>query len=164
MTADKGKGHMMKTLATKLLFAFILTAITAAAASGQTFVVKIADPPREGTPVGKSMTVTGTATVPDGSHLWVLTRRIDFDGVWWPQGEAKIDPVTKEWRVGATFGAEEDIKWDFQVAAMVFNEEGHIILNDYRKRALKSGDWKPIEIPETAAPPQIIKVKKISHQ
>ncbi len=154
----------MKNLASKLAMALLLMATAEVGTFGQQFVVQITDPPRDGTPVGKGMAVTGKATVPNGYHLWILTRRIDFDGVWWPQGEAKIDPVTREWRVGVTFGQEEDIKWDFQLAAMVFNEEGHIILDEYRKKALKSGDWKPIEIPETAAPPQIIKVKKINHR
>ena len=130
----------------------------------QQFGVKIADPPRDGLPVGRGMTVTGTASIPSGYHLWVLCRRIDYEDVWWPQGEGKIDPVTKEWKVAVTFGQEEDIKWDFQIAAMVFNEEGHIILQEYRKKALKTGDWKPIEIPEAATPPQILKVKKINHR
>ena len=151
----------------KIATAFALTFFLAFASFGahaQGLIVKLTDPSREDLPVGKGMTVTGTATIPNGYHLWVLVRRSDFDGVWWPQGEGKIDPITKQWRVGVTFGTEDDISWDFQVAAAVFNAEGHIILDEYRKRALKTGDWKPIEIPETESPPQILKVKKISHR
>lgn len=157
--------HSTSTLVRGLVLLLILI-LTAGSNYGyaQQFVVKIVDPPRDGMPVGKGMTVTGTASVPSGYHVWVLARRIDYEDVWWPQGEGKIDPSTKEWKVAVTFGQEEDIKWDFQIAVMVFNEEGHIILQEYRKKALKSGDWKPIEIPETAAPPQIVKVKKINHR
>lgn len=152
----------MKQLGAALALGFLL--VMCLDARAQEFAVTIKDPDREGLPVGKGMPVTGTAKIPAGYRLWILVRRTDFDGVWWPQGEAKIDPITKEWRVGVTFGSEDDITWDFQVAAAVFNPEGHIILDEYRKRALKTGDWKPIEIPETASPPQIVKVKKISHR
>ena len=153
----------MQKLTTAFIFILLLM-FAGIDTRAQEFFVKITDPAREGLPVGKGIAVTGTATIPNGYHLWVLVRRSDFDGVWWPQGEAKIDPLTNQWRVGVTFGNEDDVSWDFQVAAAVFNAEGHIILDEYRKRALKTGDWKPIEIPETASPPQIVKVKKISHR
>ena len=154
----------MKITTRALAFTFLFLLISSIDTRGQQFAVTIKDPSREGLPVGKSMVVTGTASIPTGYHLWVLVRRADFEGVWWPQGEAKIDQTTKEWRVGVTFGIEDDVSWDFQVAVAAFNAEGHIVLDEYRKRALKTGEWKPIEIPETSAPPQIVKVKKINHR
>src|SRR5438128_12639884 len=98
---------MKKPAATLVIL--VLVFVASNAAGSQQADVKITDPTRDDLPVGKGMTVKGTGTIPGGHHLWILVRRVDFDGVWWPQGEAKIDPVTKEWRVGVTFGNKDDI-------------------------------------------------------
>lgn len=127
------------------------------------FSVKLTDPARDGIEVKTGMTVKGTAAIPAGYHVWVLARRADFEGVWWPQGEGKIDPPTREWKVAVTFGGVQDIGWDFDVSVIVVKEDDHIVLQNYRKEAMKSGNWKPIEAPSSATPPQIRKVKKVGH-
>lgn len=131
------------------------------------FIVNIAAP-NDGTNVGRETIVKGTALIPSGHHLWVLARRNDFEPLWWPQREAKIEipkpgARTGEWKATAVFGGPQDIGWEFDIGVITVNEEGHAILMEYWKKAMKSGDWKPIEIPNVSSPPQILKVKKVRH-
>lgn len=127
------------------------------------FSVKITDPARDGIEVKRGMTVKGTASLPSGYHLWVLTHRRDFKKVWWPQGEGEIDPQTHEWMVSVTFGEPQDIGWDFEIEAIVVKDQAHAVLEDYRTEAMKSGKWNPIEPPSSEHPPQVRKVRKVSH-
>ena len=108
-------------------------------------------------------TVNGTATIPSGTYLWVLARRVDFDKFWWPQGEGKINSTTEEWNVSVNFGTQDDIGWDFDIAAIVVIEFNHAILKNYRINAMKTGNWHPIEMPETLSAPKLRKVRKVSH-
>ena len=132
-------------------------------AQEDTVLVKITDPSRDGVEVKKGMTVKGTAIIPRGCHLWAMVRRSDFTDVWWPQAEGKIDPKTNEWKVSVTFGQAEDVGWDFNIAVFVVKGPEHIILQNYRIKAMKDGDWKPIEAPPSVCPPQIRTVKKVGH-
>src|ERR1700759_1848382 len=120
-------------------------------AQSERFVVKVTDPSRDSVEVGKGMTVKGTASVPDGYHLWVLARREDFDGVWWPQAEGKVDPKTGEWKVSVTFGEADDIGSKFDVGVIVVDEAGHAVLQEYRRKSMKNNVWTPIEELPTSA-------------
>ncbi|WP_020586083.1 hypothetical protein [Desulfobacter curvatus] len=132
-------------------------------AISETCDIKITSPSRDGIEVGKNMNIEGTASIASGNFLWVLVHRNDFEGVWWPQNSGKIDPKTKEWKVSVTFGQPEDISWDFEIAVVVVKENANIELTNYRKKAMTSGDWRPIEMPPTVCAPKIIKVKKVKH-
>jgi len=143
-------------------FCFILS-INASLVLAQDITVKVTDPSRNGLEVRRTYKVTGTASIPSGSHLWVLTRREDFEGLWWPQGEGKVDPTTKAWKVMVTFGIQDDISWDFDIAVIVVANNKDSILRDYRIKAMKTGDWRPIEMPSVLAAPILLKVKKIGH-
>ena len=125
--------------------------------------VQISDPTRDGIEVKKGMTVKGTANIPSGYHVWILVRRIDFEGFWWPQNEGKIDPRSHDWKVFVTIGQEQDIGWEFDIIAIVVNEKDHIELKNYRKKAMLTGDWRPIESPSSLCSPQVRTVKKVSH-
>ncbi len=131
--------------------------------TAQPSTVVITDPTRDGVEVRKGMTVKGTAVIPSRYHLWVLARRSDFEGVWWPQGEAKVDPISKEWKASVIFGEGQDIGSDFEIAAIVVDEQGHIKLRDYRTQAMKDNVWNPIEVPLSVVTPQIRAVKKVAH-
>ncbi|MGZ3578551.1 MAG: hypothetical protein ACXU98_05985 [Syntrophales bacterium] len=143
------------------LFVFLLLLATGVLA--QETKIQILDPAREGTEVRRTYIVKGQASIPSGTHLWVLARREDFEGLWWPQGEGRIDPTSKEWKVSVTFGIQDDVGWNFDIAAIVVSEQNHIILRDYRSNAMKTNDWRPIELPQVVAPPVLQKVKKIGH-
>jgi hypothetical protein len=148
-----------------ILAVVVLMASWPATGLGQVggYVVKITDPERDGLERGRGMNVKGTASIPSGDHLWVLAHRIDFEGVWVPQGEGKIDPRSHEWQVSVTFGETQDIGWDFEIAVVTVKEDQHILLQNYRRKAMMEGTWRPIEMPPTTSAPQIRKVKKISH-
>jgi hypothetical protein len=137
--------------------------ICVSSAIAQDIVVKVTDPARNGIEVRRSYKVTGTASIPSGSHLWALTRREDFEGVWYPQNEGKVDPVSKTWKVSVTFGIQDDIGWDFDIAVIVVANSQHTILRNYRTKAMKTGDWRPIEMPEVLTAPMLLRVKKVGH-
>jgi len=119
--------------------------------------------PKDGSTVSRETIVTGTASIPKGHHLWILARRNDFEPLWWPQREAKIDDKTGEWRATVAFGGPQDIGWEFNIGVITVNNAGHTILMNYWKKAMKSGDWRLVEIPKVSSPPKILKVTKMSH-
>ncbi|MBE9580643.1 MAG: hypothetical protein IMF18_03385 [Proteobacteria bacterium] len=131
-------------------------------AEQEPFVVTVTHP-QNGNEVGTELTVKGTASIPLGNYLWVLARRVDFEPLWWPQREAKIDPKTHKWSATATFGLPRDINWDFDIGVITVDANGHQELMDYWIEAMKTGDWRPIQIPATTSPPRIIRVKKVRH-
>jgi hypothetical protein len=125
--------------------------------------VEITDPEKDGMQVGKEMDVKGTASVPSGKYLWVLIHREDFEDVWWPQNEAKINPETNQWKAHVVFGVPGDVGYVFEIAAIVVSNEEHLKLKNYRKEAMLSGDWRPISMPPTLTAPTIRRVNKASH-
>jgi len=119
--------------------------------------------PRNNANVGRATIVKGKAEIPRGNYLWVVARRSDFKPGWWPQREAEIDPRTHKWSATAVFGEPRDIGWDFDIGVIVVDTQGHAFLRDYWKKAMRTGDWRPIEIPPTSCPPITMKVKKVKH-
>lgn len=119
--------------------------------------------PQDNAAVGREIIVKGKANIPRGSYLWVLARRNDFKPLWWPQREAEIDPRTKKWSATAVFGVAQDVGWTFDIGVIAVDKSGHSFLKNYWLKAMRTGDWRPIEIPETQCPPKIIKVKKTNH-
>lgn len=126
------------------------------------FSVKITSP-KDGGKVGRETIVKGIALIPNGNYLWVLVRRADFEPLWWPQREAKIDPNSNQWKAAVRFGEEQDINWEFDIGAITVNAAGHRDLMDYWITAMKTGNWRPIQIPEATSPPRIIRVRKVRH-
>lgn len=148
---------------------FLLTTLTACLVScwnghaeQESFVVTVTHP-QNGNEVGRELIVKGTASIPLGNYLWVLARRVDFEPLWCPQREAKIDPNTHKWSATATFGLPRDISWDFDIGVITVDANGHQELMNYWIEAMRTGDWMPIQIPATTSPPRIIRVKKVRH-
>jgi len=130
----------------------------------QAFIIHIQQPTMDKAKVGCEMVVKGIAEIPSGYYIWVLVHRTEgFEDIWWPQNAAKIDPITKRWTAHVVFGERQDISYTFEVAAIVVNEKEHNKLIAYRKQALKSGDWRPIDMPPTEAAPLIRPVIKVNH-
>jgi len=154
----------IKELGVIMCVAIAITLGFANSACGQEsdIAIEVTVPSRDGVEVGLSKLVKGIASVPAGHHVWVLVRREDFKGVWWPQGEAIIDPKTKEWKVDVTFGQPKVVGWNFDLAAAIVNDKNHIILRNYRIKALTTGNWVPIQMPDTVGAPVVRKVKKTS--
>jgi hypothetical protein len=125
-------------------------------------VIEITDPVG-GSSVGRETIVKGIAHLPRGHYLWVLARRSDFRPLWYPQREAEVDPTTHKWSATANFGEQRDVGQTFDIGVVSVNEEGHTLLKDYWIKAMRTGDWKPIEIPPTSSPPQTLRVRKVRH-
>jgi hypothetical protein len=128
----------------------------------ETCIISITEP-RNNVTVGRETTVKGKAEIPRGNYLWVLARRSDFKPLWWPQREAEIDPRTKKWSATSVFGGAQDIGWNFDIGVISVDKKGHTFLKDYWIKAMRTGNWKPIEMPQTSCPPTTIKVKKVKH-
>ncbi len=126
--------------------------------------VEITVPERDGIKVGRGMTVKGTASIPGGNYLWVLAHRMPgFEDVWWPQNEGKVDSETKKWSVYVVFGQPQDVGYDFEIAAIVVNEKEHVRLKNYRENAMRTGDWRPIPMPQTVVAPVFRTVRKVGN-
>ena len=67
--------------------------------------------PTTGERVGGQLIARGVAEIPPGKHLWVLARRVDFGPLWWPQRQARVDPIRHEWEAQAVLGGPQDIGW-----------------------------------------------------
>jgi len=152
-------------LVTLMIGAFVAANLAAGRSHAQTpepFGIEVTEP-QCGSKVGRETTVEGTASLPRGHYLWVLARREDFKPSWWPQREAEVNPKTHKWSATAVFGGPQDIGWNFDVGVISVDQEGHTLLKDYLMKAMRTGDWRPIEIPPTSLPPQTLSVKKASH-
>ena len=109
------------------------------------FRIDILKPSQDDFEVGIGADVAGTAYIPDNDYLWVLLHRTKgFKKVWWPQGEAEIDPKTKAWELHVNFGQPQDIGYEFEIAVITVNKEEHEQLEKYWFQAMKSGDWRSL--------------------
>lgn len=116
--------------------------------------------PKEGDLVTQEMTVRGTARVPEGSYVWLLARRHDFEPLWWPQREIKVDPRTYEWSATANFGIPADAGSDFDLGVITVNEESHNKIRQHWLHCMESGNWTPMQIDSTTSPPKILRVHR----
>lgn len=120
--------------------------------------------PLSGQEVGRETAVEGTATLPPGHHLWVFARRDSYrsDEVWWLQSEGIVDPKTKQWKVIAAIGNQNDIGFEFDIAVAVFAPREHPVLRAHRSRSLAE-PVTSLTMPVAACAPVIRVVKKVSH-
>lgn len=122
--------------------------------------------PHPGDKVGRDGKVRGTAKIPAGTNVWVLSHLKDLTEEWWPQGgrPASIDPRTGEWVIIVGYGRPEDVKEDFEVAVVVVDANTNSRLRDWFKDA-KAKDYPPIDFPtpvDGCVPIKVV-VKKTSH-
>jgi len=80
--------------------------------------------PESGATVGETGEVEGSATLPDGSHLWVLVHRKDL-GTWWPQAGGAASVADGRWRVAVKYGEPRDAGFQFEIAAVVVPDTVH---------------------------------------
>lgn len=153
---------LFTTLLTGTLIGVIFIATIIYAQPNEPCVISIKEP-YENAEVGRQTIVKGTAEIPRGNYLWVLARCSDYQPLWWPQREARIDPRTHQWRATVVFGESQDVGRDFDIGVIAVDEQGNAFLRNYWINAMKSGDWRPIEIPRTSCAPTTLQVRKMSH-
>ncbi len=121
--------------------------------------------PQPGDKVGEEGEVGGTAKIPGGTYLWVLSHRKNLSADWWPQGmhAAAIDADGK-WVVVSAYGRAKDVGKQFEVAAVAVDGETNTKLREWFKTA-KERDYPPIEFPDAVGGcvPVKVTVNKTSH-
>jgi hypothetical protein len=80
--------------------------------------------PAPGDTVPSSGTVSGTASLAPGTHLWVLARRVDQSN-WWPQGGGPVRVENGRWASGISYGEPRDAGFAFEIAAVVVGRAVH---------------------------------------
>ena len=144
-----------------LLLAVLFLFINTAKAQTTGYEITITSP-ADSSNAGRTVTVTGTASVPTGTHVWALARRSDFKPLWYPQRHIEVNGATNEWKTTVNLGEPRDIGWNFHIGIVTVDATGHDILMKYWLKAVQTGNWYPIEIPNTASSPEIITVTKTS--
>jgi hypothetical protein len=117
--------------------------------------------PKAGQEVAGHVNVNGNATFPANLHLWVFARRTTYRklNVWWPQGE--VDSTGGTWELpDITLGGPQDVSYQFDVIAAVFDSAGHTTLQNYFQNSMKSGDYQPIPMPGAVCSAAAVTVKK----
>jgi len=147
--------------ACSLLALLPVAALVVAQKTAASCAVRVTEP-RTGQDVGGTITVEGNATLPAGHHLWVFVRRDSYRirAVWWPQDEGLIDPGTGRWKIPATFGGSQDIGWDFDITAAVFDSQQNLQLQKYLSDSMAASDYRPIPMPAAACAAKMVTVKK----
>jgi hypothetical protein len=107
--------------------------------------------PQVGDRVGADGQVTGTATVPPGKFLWVFSHRKGLQG-WWPQGGGDASPEANgDWSVSINYGESKDIGRDFEIAAVIVDNQAQVKLQAWVEEANKTGRYPPVTFPASAA-------------
>jgi hypothetical protein len=125
--------------------------------------VSIAQPATGSTVDHHVVTVRGAAPGKSNEHVWLLARRKDFAPLWWPQREVAVDPQSGRFEGPVTLGGPQDVGWDFDIAAVLADAQAHTQLLDYWKKAMTTGDWRPIDTPSGIQGLAVVKVKKAKH-
>jgi hypothetical protein len=120
--------------------------------------------PRPGDQVGKDGWVRGTATIPDGTHLWVLAHLRDLVAEWWPQGgRPAVIEADSTWVIRTRYGEPPDVHEQFEVAAVVVDGNTNTRIRNWVETAPSKG-YPPIEFPDAVdgCVPVKVKVTKAS--
>lgn len=103
--------------------------------------------PRPGETVGPTGVVEGTASIPEGTYLWVLDRRKSMNR-WWPQGGGPARIEQGKWSVSVRYGTERDRGGELYFAAVVVDAGVHQQLEQWVVEAPQRG-YRSIRFPET---------------
>ena len=95
---------------------------------------------------GESGTVSGTATIPAGAHLWVLAHRRDLAG-WWPQAAGPVSIANGRWSVTVQYGEPRDSGHVFEIAAAVVTQEVSERWQEWVRSVQETGKYPPVRLP-----------------
>ena len=118
--------------------------------------------PQPGDKVGQSMTVKGTAKIPEDGFLWVLAKKKSMGDLWWPQPGGPIGIENGEWEAEVFFGRPSDVGSTFEIAAVVVTSQTNQALRKWFSTAQQL-DYPPIQFPNSYQCPVVtVKVEKSS--
>ena len=108
--------------------------------------------PLESAEVNMSFTMEGYAHLSDETYLWVLARPAELKGMWWPQGECRLQRDNR-WSVQIQLGSQQSASKQFVVVAIVVSEREHAALNEYLHQSMRTNAWPSINMPDVLTPP-----------
>lgn len=135
--------------------------LAAWSSSGQPSMAVKVERPQPGEGVGAEVAARGVATVPADHNLWLLARQTPFAPLWWPQRPPTLDPSSGRWHGTVAVGVPGDVGADFDIAVAVADAAAQSVLTEYLSSAMRSNDWRPIELPKGAVVVEIVTVRKI---
>ncbi|WP_419660991.1 hypothetical protein [Desulfosarcina variabilis] len=127
----------------------------------QPFDVRILNPPQDGLVVSSYVSLSGTAIIPFGFHLWVFVSYGSNRNLWWPISEVRIDQQRRSWNISVPIGGSRD-SGIFYIAVGPVNENEHQNLEQYMRQLGGKGDYgpRPIRSPMFSFPPTYRMVNK----
>ena len=154
------KTNVVEKFITSLVAAFVLFTANAQAqsVSATPCEVKITSI-KEGEHVGPSATIGGTATLPLEGYLWLFARKTSMGNQWWPQAGGAIVPdgKTSAWKAEVFFGVPSDIGSNFDVSAVVVNQQTDKDLTQWFSTAQQRG-YPPVRFPDSISSCRIVSV------
>ena len=118
--------------------------------------------PEPGSGVGSTGEVSGTASLPKGTHLWLLARRADQDG-WWPQGGGPVRVVDGRWSCRIQYGGPCDANHTFEVLAAIVSPAINRYWLDWVTQVATAEALSPIPLlPSTASAQALLCVQRQS--
>ena len=104
--------------------------------------------PKTGDRVTPRAVIRGVAAVPAGMFLWVVVHKEGLTN-WWPQGGGSVKPKPDgTWVVEGVFGDERRKEiGNFEITALIVDEDGHRALKDYVKTSEKENAYPGTELP-----------------
>jgi hypothetical protein len=115
--------------------------------------------PKDGANVGQSYIIKGKSDVRDGSQIFVLIHVKQLTEQWWPQNKPIVQ-ADGSWEAFGTFGGQQDIGRNFEIAVATFTGEDLKKIEKYRYIGQSTNQWLPIQFPETTSNVCVITVKK----
>jgi hypothetical protein len=114
---------------------------------------------KQGDKVGPSATVRGTANVPLDGYLWLFARKTSMGNQWWPQAGGAVNPddTTSEWEAEVFFGIPADIQSNFDVVAVVVNQQTDRDLTKWFSTAHQTR--QPVRFPDAISGCPIVRVR-----
>lgn len=103
--------------------------------------------PTANSQVGENQDVSGIASIPPGTKLWIFAHRKGL-ALWWPQGSGPAEINQGKWKVVAYFGVPRDIGSEFEITARVVNAAVNKSLEEWVITSEKSGRYPGISMPE----------------
>ena len=127
--------------------------------------LSISQPSRDGAEAACRVTLQGHAILEPGQHAWILAARKDFAdlGLVWLQGEAEVDPSTKEFSLPASLGVPDDVGSSFRLSVAILDEPTHNRMKAKLIEMMTTNRHLPVPFPPTVAAPVHRMVKKVSH-
>jgi hypothetical protein len=157
------KGRSVGSVSRDLCALVVAMLFVTRTAGGQDAYAVRVERPLPGEAVGADIMARGMTTVPPDQHVWLLARHTKFAPLWWPQREVVREASTGRWHGNVAFGVARDVGGEFEVGVAIVDAPTHAILSEQWAAAMRSNEWRPVELPDGAVLAAVVKVRKVRH-